>query len=391
MNTNFSSTAQPTLKLGFIGGGVSAAIGPTHFFASRLDGRWQLVSGCFSRDYEISLRTAKRWGVSKDRVYPSWEDFIEGEKNQIDAAIVLAPTPDHMKIILGLLSSDIPVICEKPLVASHAEAKLIYEKLISTSGFVAITYNYSGYVMIRELRARIQAGEFGRLIKLQFEMPQEGFVRVDPETGELIKPQEWRLIDGSIPTICHDLGAHLHHLSHFLTDKKIHKTAAVFSSHSPHGGVVDDVMAWLEYDDGMMGSFWMSKSALGHRNGLKIRVYGTDASAEWFQSEPEEMRLSYKNGTRTIMDRASSGLVSLHPRYNRYRAGHPSGFIEAFANLYSDIADALCLYKEIGKLDNQYVFGVEHSLRELELFAAIAEANETKQWVHVDPPNDKRT
>ena len=103
------------------------------------------------------------------------------------------------------------------------------------------------------------------------------------------------------------------------------------------------------------------------------------------------MRLSYKNGTRTIIDRASSGLVSMHPRYNRYRAGHPSGFIEAFANLYSDMADALCLFRETGKLDNHYVFGVEHSLRELELFAAIVEANKTKQWVHVDSSNDKRT
>ena len=208
-------------------------------------------------------------------------------------------------------------------------------------------------------------------------------MRVDPASGKLVKPQSWRLQDGSIPTICHDLGVHLYHLAYFITGKNVTRTIGTFSNHSSYHGLVDDIKMWLEYEDGMKGDFWMSKSALGHRNGLKLRLYGTEGSAEWLQAEPEDMYLSYKDGTKLMLDRGAETKLCGESRYNRYRAGHPSGFIEAFANLYCDIADALIEYRNVGLFNNPFVFDLEHSILALELFAAAIKANETGEWINL--------
>ncbi len=373
-----------SLQLGFVGGGVSSSIGPTHFSASQLDGRWKLVSGYFSRNPETSLATAKEWNLDKDRAYPTLEKFIEAEKGRLDAVAVLAPTPDHKEIVLKLIQNGFSVICEKPLVATLDEALDIEREVASmTSSFLAVTFNYSGYPMVRELRERIRQGEFGDIVNIQFEMPQEGFMRLDPASGKLAKPHGWRLVDGEIPVICLDLGVHLHHLAYFLTGQTVARVAAEFSTHSIHQEIIDDVMMWLDYREGMKGSFWFSKSALGHRNGLRLRLYGSKAGAMWLQSQPEEMTISYADGRILTVDRGSKGFMSSARRYNRYRAGHPSGFIEAFANLYDDIADAIQAGRAGDGNDNPYVFGIEHSIQGLKLFKKAVEANTAKTWLSV--------
>ena len=372
------------LQLGFIGGGLSSAIGPAHFSACRLDGRWELVAGSFSRSVEINLATAEAWHISKDRVYQSWQGMVTDEIEKLDAVAILTPPLNHAEIILELLKRGIPIICEKPLVSSLEDAIAIKRESKVSRGFLSVTYNYSGYPMVRELRERVQNGELGRIQKVHLEMPQEGFSRVDPVTGQSTIPQSWRLKDGNIPTICHDLGAHLHHLGYFITGKHVQKTTGKFSSHSIYENVVDDIMMWLEYEDGVKGSFWMSKTALGHRNGLRIRIYGTNGSAEWLQSRPEEMCISGKDGSKTVLDRAARTMLCGESRYNRYRPGHPSGFIEAFANLYFDMADAVTSYSSTGVQENPYVFGIDHSIKCLELFTAARKADETVKWVDVN-------
>jgi predicted dehydrogenase len=234
--------------------------------------------------------------------------------------------------------------------------------------------------MVRELRERVRSGELGRLQQIHFEMPQEVFMRSSDTAGKTALPQSWRLKDGTIPTICLDLGVHLHHLAYFMIGREPVRVIAEFSNYSMHPGLVDNVMMWLEYEDEMKGSFWMSKTALGNRNGLKLRLYGEKGSTEWVQMHPEELRISYKDGTCITIDRASKTLTCSETRYNRYKAGHPSGFIEAFANLYCDIADALIEYRKNGKHNNPYVFGIDHSVRGLELFAAARESDNDRCW-----------
>jgi predicted dehydrogenase len=373
------------LALGFIGGGLSSAIGQTHFGASQLDGRWKVEAGCFSRQAQNNHDTGNAWHINPDRLYDSWEQFLEKEAEKLDAVAVLTPTPEHVGIVCALLEKKIPVICEKPLVSSLTEVSKIQKVLQQGEQFLAVTFNYSGYPMVRELRELIKDGALGQIKQIRFEVPQEVFMRSPNLTGSSTLPQSWRLKDGNIPTICLDLGVHLHHLAYFLIGEEPIQTMAEFSNYSSYSNLVDDILMWLKFDSGTKGSFWMSKSALGNRNGLQISLYGDKGSASWIQIEPEILKLSSDDGTCTTLDRASRTIVCGSPRYNRYKAGHPAGFIEAFANLYSDIADALIQYDETGKHHNPYVFGFDHSVKGLNLFTAACKSNKYGSWQDLEP------
>ena len=225
----------------------------------------------------------------------------------------------------------------------------------------------------------------GKIKQIRFEVPQEVFMRSAKLKGNVKSPQSWRLKDAYIPTICLDLGVHLHHLAYFLTGEEPTQTMAEFSNYSSYADLVDDILMWIKFDSGIKGSFWMSKSALGNRNGLQISLYGDKGSARWIQTEPELLKIFSDDGTCRIVDRGGSTMVCESPRYNRYKAGHPAGFIEAFANLYSDIADALIQFDETGKHDNPYVFGFGHSVNGLNLFTAACKSNEDGSWQTVEP------
>src|SRR5690606_24479866 len=274
-----------------------SAVGYTHLIASQMDNRWQVVSGCFSKRPEINQATADAWGIPTQRLYPSWQELLQQEQGKLDAIVILTPTPFHCEIVTTALDLGYAVICEKALAASPEEVARIKAKLDETKGFLAVTFNYSGYPMLRELRHKIQRGELGRLLHVQIEMPQEGFVRLDAK-GEKPLPQAWRLRDGSIPTISLDLGVHLHHLMSFLTGKSPLKVVADQGSHDWFNDVIDNVSCLLRYSEVLQCQMWYSKSALGHRNGLRVRVYGDQASAEWYQLEPEELLINQVDGTR---------------------------------------------------------------------------------------------
>jgi predicted dehydrogenase len=374
---------QNVFQLGFIGGGLSSSIGQTHLLASQLDGRWKLVSGFFSRKHVINTETANVWKIDQNRVYDSLQEFILSEKSKLDAVVVLTPAPDHVLTISKLLENGFSIICDKPLASTLEEGYEIQKKHRQYPNFFAVTYNYSGYPMVRELQDLIKNGSLGKIQKIHFEMPQEGFARISNTTGQLHPPKDWRLKDGLIPTICLDLGVHLHHLANFLINKDPIKVMGFFSNHSTYKNVLDDAMMWIEYEDEVTGSFWMSKTALGNRNGLRLRLFGTKGSAEWLQTDPENLYITYQDGTRTILDRASKVSISNKKRYNRYIAGHPAGFIEAFANLYSDVADALDSFYATGTHENNYVFDVDHSVKGLELLSAARESNDLKKWINL--------
>ncbi len=370
------------LALGFVGGGLSSAIGQSHCGASQLDGNWKLEAGCFSRQPEINLKTANKWHIETNRAYDSWQSLIKKEADKLDAVAVLTPTPDHLEVICALLENNIPIISEKPLVSSLDELSPIQKVLKQDKHFLAVTFNYSGYPMIRELRELIKNGALGQIKQIRFEVPQDAFVRSTPAKGNAVS---WRLKDGPLPTICLDLGVHLHHLAYFLLEEEPTHTMAEFSNYSSHNGLVDDILMWVKFGSGIKGSFWMSKAALGNRNGLKVSLYGDKGSAHWVQINPEELKLYDGSGTCTIIDRGGETLVCGTLRYNRYKAGHPAGFLEAFANLYSDIADALIQFDETGKHDNPYVFGFDHSVKGLSLFTAACKSNKNRSWQNIEP------
>ncbi|MCG7538581.1 Gfo/Idh/MocA family oxidoreductase [Pseudoalteromonas sp. OF7H-1] len=373
-------TKQSPLKLAFIGGGNNSAVGYVHFAATQLDNKFTVVAGAFSRDTEQNIATSNRWGISEQRTYRCWKELIKKEKSNVDAFVILTPTPHHIEVLTTLLEQDIPVICEKSLVCGPLEIATLEKTYNASKHFLAVTYNYSGYAMIRELKHLIKHDKLGTIQKVHLEMPQEGFRRPPDIAGKASSPQAWRLHDSEVPTICLDLGVHLHHLSTYLLDIEPNETIAEFANHSQYPNLVDDVHMLLKYPCNIKGSMWMSKTAIGHRNGLKVRIYGEKGSAFWYQLNPDELELNYNDGRREILDRAGQCEYAGQFRYNRMKPGHPTGFVEAFANLYADIHHELCLYLEGEKKSNDYVFGLEQAKAGLCLFKAAKESVHSGTW-----------
>lgn len=214
MGENMSSV----LKIGFIGGGINSAVGNTHRIACQMDHRWQLVAGCFSTHSNVNRETADSWGVEPSRRYDDWRIFLENEQGNLDAIGLLTPTPLHAEMAVEALHRGFAVICEKTMAASSREAAAICRAVEENNGFLAVTYNYTGYPMLRELRQMIVDGKLGTVNLVQIEMPQEGFARLNKH-GQKPQPQAWRLHDGNIPIISLDLGSHLHHMIFFLLEK----------------------------------------------------------------------------------------------------------------------------------------------------------------------------
>jgi predicted dehydrogenase len=370
------------LRIGFIGGSIDSAIGTSHKIASQMDGKWKLVAGCFSRNSEINKETGDVWGIRRERIYASADSLFEGEKGELDAVVILTPTPTHYSLVTQALDSGFHVICEKSLASTSDEISKILACQKRNKRFLAVTFNYSGYPMIRELKSRIQRGEFGQIMRVQAEMPQEGFIRVDGD-GKVICPQKWRLSDGLIPTVSLDLGVHLHHLIHFLTGEKPEEVVATQSNVGLFGNIIDDVSCLVKYTGKMESQIWYGKVALGQRNGLVIKLFGKKASGIWTQSSPEELYINYNDGKKECVERGQAGYVINGGRYNRFKSGHPAGFIEAFANLYTDLSTALMRFRQNGDFDTKYVFGASHALEGLKLFEAVSESSSKKQWVDI--------
>ena len=358
------------LKLGFIGGGVGSIAGYPHFIASQMDQRFKVVAGVFSHNKERNQETASKFKV---KCYNSTEKMLQNE--QLDVVAVLTPTPRHFEDIKMLLKRDIPIICEKPLVSSYKDA--IEVQNLSKNKFLTVTYNYSGYPMIRELKDVIESGRLGKIISIDLKMPQESFLR--PPKSHLY-PQQWRLKDGDIPMIALDLGVHLQHLAFFLLGKRPTQILSTMNNFSKYD-VVDDMSLLLKYQNNMIGKIWISKVALGERNGLSVSVYGTNGSATWIQENSETLNLAFQNGDKLILDRGGDCAIASQKRYNRMTPGHPSGFIEAFANLYFDTGDCLDEWKSCRRFDNPYLHGISHSVDGLSMFYKARISHKTNQWV----------
>lgn len=369
------------LRLGFLGGALNSAVGYAHFVACRMDARWSLEAGCFSRHPAANAETAAAYGVSPERTHADLAGLLTAERGRLDAIAVLTPTPDHAEQVVMALDAGYPVICEKALATSSAEAAAIQAAVDRNRGFLAVTFNYSGYPMLRELRHLIRQGGLGRVRQAQIEMPQEGYIRLSA-SGRPMTPQAWRLADHAVPTISLDLGVHLHHLVHFLTGAQPLEVMADQATQGHFEGIVDNVMAMAHYSGDLRAQFWYSKVALGYRNGLRLRLFGDKAGAEWHQMEPEFVRLAYNDGGAAVLQRGQDGLaIANQARYNRFKAGHPAGFNEAFANLYRDIADVL-LGQDDGGAEGpaSFVFGAEHAGEGLRLLEGMATAARTRTW-----------
>ncbi len=368
-------------KIAFLGGSIDSAVGRAHKSAIEIDKKFSLVAGCFSRNSELNLRTGEEYGVDVKRIYNSLSDLVIAEKDNLDAIVILTPTDNHYNDIMTCINEKIPVICEKSMVTSSEESKMIHDLCVENNSFLAVTYNYTGYPMIRELQLLISLGKLGEIKNICIEMPQEGFLKVD-KNGNPIIPQGWRLKDSMIPTLSLDLGVHVHSIINFLIGEKPLEVVASVNTFGNFKSVVDDISCIANYSNGINVNIWFSKSAIGYRNGLKVRVFGDKGAAEWVQEFPENLNFSENTGTKTIIDRSNSFVeVASQSRYSRFKPGHPAGFIEAFANYYYDISESLDKYKS-GEKDflNKYTFGTNIAHEGMLLLEAITKSKNNKKW-----------
>lgn len=369
------------IKIGIIGGGINSAVGKAHIAALTMTRKFEIIAAAFSRDEQVNFSSGKYYGLSIDKLYSDYKSLINNKKDKLDFVLILTPTDQHKEQVIYAFKNNIHVICEKALAISCEEAEEIKSEQFSSKSKLYVIYNYLGYPMIKELKQMILHEKIGNIFSIQIEMPQEGFIKLN--NGKIVVPQEWRLIDHEIPTISLDLGVHLHILIYYLTSSSPKNVIAISKSRGNFENIIDDVNAIIQYTNGLVCNMWYSKAALGHRNGLKLRIYGTKGSAYWEQMNPEFIYYNDLEGNSSIIDKSSSNLyIANNKEYNYFKPGHPSGFVEALSNYYFDLSLEFT-NQRIYSNSNSEVFGIDESIEGLKLFSAISKSSSENTWVEI--------
>lgn len=332
------------LRLGVVGGGPGSHIGETHRRAAQLDGRYELVTGVFATDANRSRAFAERLGIAANRRYGAWAEMAEQEARRddgIEVVAIMTPNNSHYAIAKAFLQGGVDVICDKPLTNELAEALELQQMTRACGRVFGVTFNYTGYPMVRQARAMVHDGELGEVRLVQVEIPQGWAATLLEAEGH--KQATWRTtpaIAGK-STVMGDLGTHAHHLARYVTGLEVSELAAELATLAPGRQVDDNGHVMLRFSTGARGLMWVSMVAVGSLHGMRIRVYGDKASLEWQQEQPNELIVRPITGPQLVLARGSAGLSPLAKRATRLWPGHPEGFMEAFANLYTDIADAV--------------------------------------------------
>jgi predicted dehydrogenase len=374
---NKSDVERP-LKLVFLGGGLNSAIGRMHFISSQLDRKFEVVGGFFSRDKLIQESTESYYKIDNPIRFESFDNFA-AKKDLFDAIVILTPTPLHYEAIEFMVKENIPIICEKAFVSNFNESKKVLDLLGSKPVKNLVTFNYTGFPMVRLMQHMVINGEIGKPVNIRIAMPQEGFVKINSLTGKVNLPQPWRRKDGEVPTVLLDLAVHCLHLGSFITNQNPSEVFARFKHHSQVESVIDDVEVLAEYPSEMLGSFWFTKSALGKQNGLSVEIYGTEGSLTWVQEFPNSLTFADKYGDIRVLKFGQNLPIVNEARYERFKPGHPSGFTEAFANLYWDAATYL-----MGDSYNLTDTGLSPSMqvasKGFDIIRSMVESNITSTW-----------
>ena len=328
-----------------VGGGRGAFIGQVHRMAANLDGKIELVAGAFSSNPEKSKLSGQDFFIGPDRAYASYEEMAKAEaarEDGIDFVSIVVQNHLHFSVAKCFLEAGINVICDKPLTVDLEQAKAL-KKLVEDSGLVfALTHNYTGYPMVKEARRMVKDGELGRLLKVVAEYPQ-GYAVGDVEGEGSGAIANWRA-DPKIAgksNCMGDIGTHAHNLTKYITGLEVDELAAELTAFIPGRELDDDGNCLVRFTDGVKGIIYASQISNGDENNLNIRVYGTKASLEWHQEDPNELIVKYANAPRKTYRRGNDYLGTAAQENSRTPFAHPEGFIEAFANVYLAAAKAI--------------------------------------------------
>jgi predicted dehydrogenase len=337
------------LRYGMVGGGRGAFIGDVHRRAIALDASAALVAGCFSRDQGNNVATGRALGVDGSRLYRSFEEMAEAEatrRDGIDFAVIVTPNNSHFAAAKAFLSRGIHVACDKPLTVEVAEAEELAALARRKDLLFCVTYTYTGYPAVKHAREMISRGELGELRFVNAEYAQE-WLAAPIERDGLHRQAAWRTDPKQTgKSLCvGDIGTHVENMVRTLTGLRILRLCARLDTLVP-GRVLDDSASILvDYEGGARGLYWASQVAIGHDNGLRVRVIGSKGSIIWAQEDPDHLMVSRLGKPSETLSR---GRDPFHPRaqeYSRIPPGHPEGYFEAFANVYRAFAAALARKK----------------------------------------------
>jgi predicted dehydrogenase len=327
-----------------IGGGEDAFIGAVHRIAARLDDKYEFVAGALSSSAEKSVRSGLALGLPRERSYPDYAAMLAGEAKRadgIEAVAIVTPNHVHVPAAKACLAAGLHVICDKPLAVSLAEARELAAIAAKSDRVFAVTYNYTGYPMVRHARAMVAAGEIGRVRVVQVEYAQDWLATRLEESGQ--KQAAWRTDPArSGPAgALGDIGTHAFNLAEFVTGDRVSAVACDLQATVPGRRLDDNAQMLLRFAGGARGGLWASQVAVGHENGLRLRVYGETAGLEWRQEEPNALRVSRLGEAPRIVTRASASARPEAARVTRIPGGHPEGYLEAFATIYTEAARAI--------------------------------------------------
>jgi len=376
-----AETGARRIRLGMVGGGSGAFIGFVHRVVARIDGDYELVAGAFSSRPEVSQQSGQAIGLAPERVYDSYAAMAAAEAGRpdgIEAVAIVTPNHLHVDPARVFLEAGINVICDKPLASTLADARALAAVRPKGGAKLLLTHNYTGYPMVRQARHMVASGLLGRIRVVQAEYAQDWLT--EPVFN---KQAEWRLdparsgAGGAIG----DIGTHAYNLLRFVTGLTTEALAADLSALVPGRVLDDNVNILLRFDGGARGMLWASQVAPGNENGLRLRVYGEKAGLDWSQEDPNRLAYTPFGQPRQILSRGGPVVGGLGPGVSvRVPAGHPEGYLEAFATLYSEFAAVIRGEPDHGLLPT-LADGVEGMAF---IAAAVSSSAEQGRWTRLD-------
>ena len=333
------------IRLGMVGGGRDAFIGGVHRIASRIDDRFELVAGAFSSTPEKSRASAADLGITDDRAYGNYVEMAKREarlKNGIDAVAIVTPNHLHYPVAREFLKRGIHVICDKPLTSTLADARKLVKAAERSEALFVLTHNYTGYPMARQAREMVAHGDLGDIRMVQAEYAQDWLTE-----DEQNKQALWRTDPDQSGAGCiGDIGVHAYNLACFVSGLDVTELAADMHTFVEGRRVDDNCHVMLRWNGGAKGMLWSSQVAPGNENALNLRVYGSKGGLEWAQENPNQLWHTPFGAPRRLITRGGAGSGGAAGRVTRVPPGHPEGYLEGFANIYTEAANAITAHRD---------------------------------------------
>lgn len=375
-----SLASQRRLRLGLVGGGLNSFIGETHRIAARLDGRYEICAGALSSNPVRAKEQGVALGFDPDRSYTSWQEMFIKEarrEDKIDVVAVLTPNDSHFEICMQALDAGFHILCEKPVTNDVRSAQELMTKVNSKNLAFCVAYCYSGFPMVRQARAMVQSGQLGTIRQIHLQYIQSNLSDPTPLVGWRADPEQ-----GGASLVMLDIGTHAFQLGDYVSGLAVTDICADVGSGIAGRTEHDYVSALLNYQNGAKGSLWVTNAAAGSEHGLSIRIHGDLGGLEWHQETPNRMIHRRKTGFEQIITRRLEDDVSAQARRStRIALGHPEGYLEAFANLYTELADDVQARLAQGQAPECLYPTIDQGVQGVALVEAALQSSSNRGWV----------